>query len=794
MKDLFLEQVHNCVQEFYKIYSSDEYISKKVIDKYFDDYSDIISLSSKYNEIDDKEYKKLIKIINYGYEIIENKNLQYVSKHLVKDKEYFDDIFKDVDPNISLDEEQRKAILIDEDYSLIVAGAGSGKTTTMAAKVKYLIEKKNIDPKSIILLSFTNSSVNDLNDLINNKFGLGVEVLTFHKLGMKFLRETFNQKFEIISDAGINSVISEYFLNNVFKNKERLKDYRELFSKYLILDDECLEYDSYDDYYKNYMDRKYEISKDDLANEILRRKESRKRFFKTINGEIVKSIGELNIANYLYLNGINYKYEQLYPFVLNGNRSYKPDFTIMNFDTPIYVEFYGLATIINNNIESDSDKYKNEIFIKRATHRKNRTDLIELYDSTWNENKIIERLDIELKARNVPMRKRTSKEVFYRLLETSKTFPYTRLIKLFGLFINVFKEKNLNLNDFDKLIFECSDDCIKRQLKYIKNVYSYYQTTIHQQYKIDFQDMIHYAFTNMESLQKHNKNVNYNYVLIDEYQDISYQRYSFSKKISDLFNAKIVAVGDDWQAIYSFSGSDIELFTKFGELLGYDAEIKITNTYRNSQELINLAGDFILKDNMQIEKKLHSNKHLYKPVKIVEYEYNEYCDNLANRVEEIIIQLYSLYPNDNILLLSRFNSDIDNLINSGLFCRKSSIDFRVICKKVPKCKIDFMTVHKSKGLGYDRVILLNGINGTYGFPSQIKDEPVIKYLKGDFNLNDNFQNCIEYPEERRLFYVAITRTKNELYIMSPSLYELKSDFIKEIENHSEAIKLKETNR
>lgn len=792
MMNLFLEQVHNCVRDFYLLNREDNYTSKKIVDKFFDDYSDIISLSTKYHGIINEEYRSFIKISNYGYEIIDRKNLQYVLRHLEEDKEYFDNLFKDVDPNITLDVEQRKAILIDEDYSSIVAGAGSGKTTTMAAKVKYLIEKKNVNPKSIIMLSFTNSSVNDLNDLINNKFGLGVEVLTFHKLGMKFLRETFNQNFEIISDAGINSVISEYFLNNIFKNKECLKDYKELFSKYLILDDECLVYDSYDDYYKNYIDRKYENSKNDLANEIFRRKESRKRFYKTINGEAVKSVGELNIANYLYINGINYKYEQLYPFVLNGNRSYKPDFTIMNFDTPIYVEFYGLATIINNNIESDSDKYKKEIYLKRATHRKNKTDLIELYDNRWDENKIIEKLDMELKKRNVPMKKRTAKEVFYRLLETSKTFPYTRLIKLFRLFINIFKEKNLRINDFDKLIFECSDDNMKKQLRCIKDVYSYYQSTIHKQYKIDFQDMIHYAYSNMERLKNNNKNINYNYVLIDEYQDISYQRYSFSKKISDLFNAKIVAVGDDWQAIYSFSGSDIELFTKFKELLGYDAEIKITNTYRNSQELIDLAGDFILKDNMQMEKKLHSNKHLYKPVKIVEYEYNEYYDNLAQRVEELVIQLYSLYPKNNILLLSRFNSEIDNLINSGLFCRKSSLDYQVICKKVPKCKVDFMTVHKSKGLGYDRVILLNGIEGTYGFPSQIKDEPIIKYLKGDLKLSDddNFSSCVKYPEERRLFYVALTRTKNELYIMTPSLYKYKSDFIKEIENHNEAIKLK----
>jgi DNA helicase-4 len=98
--------------------------------------------------------------------------------------------------------------------------------------------------------------------------------------------------------------------------------------------------------------------------------------------------------------------------------------------------------------------------------------------------------------------------------------------------------------------------------------------------------------------------------------------------------------------------------------------------------------------------------------------------------------------------------------------------------------IDFLTVHKSKGLGYDQVILLNGLNLSKGFPSHIKDAPVIKLLKNKQNIEENY---IEYPEERRLFYVALTRTKNKLYIMTPISMEFKSDFIKEIEDHDSVI-------
>lgn len=778
MNELFLEQVYNFVDEYYALYNIDQYISKKRIDELYDKYSDIIELSSKYQCISDKKYKTFLFILNYGYEKFCERNKKYVEKKLIQEKDYFDNVFKTIDENIVLDEEQRKAILIDEDYSLIVAGAGSGKTTTMAAKVKYLIERKKVNPTSIILLSFTNASVNDLNDLINNKFKLNVEVLTFHKLGMKFIRNIYARQPEIISDSGIYEIISEYFLNIVFKNKQLLKRYIDVFSKYLLLDEESMKFKNYDEYYKYYMDKKYEQCKDNLKEEIKRRVSNRSRNFITINGEKVKSDGEVKIANYLYKRSISYKYEEQYPYNINGNRLYKPDFTIDNFGVPIYIEYYGLAFFKNDGTYiSEIEKYQTGIGVKKNTHIKNKTDLIELYGKYENGDYFLPVLSNELSKRNVEKKLKSDKEIFYKLMETAKTFKYNRLIKLFQIFIRLFKEKNYTFNDFESLEINCDDEVVKEQLKYIKDVYNYYQKTIRKKFKIDFQDMIHYAYENIEHLKANNTSINYEYVIIDEYQDVSYQRYSFAKKISDLFNAKIVAVGDDWQTIYSFSGSDIDLFTNFNEIMGYGEQIHITNTYRNSQELIDLAGNFVLKNSSQIEKRLYSNKHLNKPVKMIEYDYSEDNDDLAFKLENLLKEIYDKNPNESILLLSRFNNELEKLLDSKLFYKSSLKDNRITCKSIPNAKIDFLTVHKSKGLGYDRVILLNGIDGTYGFPSQIKDEPVIKYIKGELY---EIKDIIEYPEERRLFYVALTRTKNELYIMIPTLYEYRSDFIKEI--------------
>ena len=114
---------------------------------------------------------------------IEENNQKFIDESLINLKDYFDKMFRHVDENIVLDDEQRKAILTDEDYNLIIAGAGSGKTTTLAAKVKYLVEIKNIKPEQILIISFTNKAVDELKERINDQFRIPAKICTFHKFG-----------------------------------------------------------------------------------------------------------------------------------------------------------------------------------------------------------------------------------------------------------------------------------------------------------------------------------------------------------------------------------------------------------------------------------------------------------------------------------------------------------------------------------------------------------------------------------------------------------------------------------
>ncbi len=769
-----MKRIYNFINEFNLLINKDKYISKRDINKLLDKYNDIL------NNVDSLDDELLINktkyVLNNIDKIIDIKNEKFVNSKLIEYKDYFDNMFKGIDDNIVLDQEQRISILTDEDYSLVIAGAGSGKTTTMAAKVKYLVEKMNVPESKIILLAFTNKACEELQTRITEDFKLNIEVLTFHKLGMKFIRDIFKKPVSIIGPGTFHMICEKYVTEYLFKDKTKLRKFMETFKDFVYFDDKALSYESFDEYFKYYADKTFELNKHNLKEYCDIRIKNRLENNRSINGEVFRSASEAMIANYLYINSINYTYEKTYPFKLEEGRSYIPDFTIDNNDKNVYIEFYGLSKYYSdgNYSEDEIEFYKKLIEKKRKLHNKYGTDLIELYYEYDFDTNYLKELDKNITSRFITKVPKKYKEVFYTLLYTSKEVQYFKVVNLFETFISRFKEKGYSLKDFDRLINEEEDKLIKDQLEFIKEVYIYYEREIHDNNKIDFQDMINYAYRFAHTL-KDRRSYGYDYIVIDEYQDISRQRYNFAKRISDLFEAKIVAVGDDWQAIYGFSGSDVDLFTRFYELMGYASIIKIQNTYRNSQELLDITTDFVSKDQGVFNKVLKSTKHLDKPIEIYYYDLTKEKSKYDILVS-IIKKIYDENKDNKILLLSRFSKERDELIRSKYFANLSKD--KMICRKVRDANIDFLTVHKSKGLGYDQVIILNGLNDTYGFPSKVKDEEVLKALDKDKT------SYINYPEERRLFYVALTRTKNKVYILSPYVpIDKRSEFVREIENN-----------
>lgn len=704
---------------------------------------------------------KYLKKHNLNYDEVKKHNEKYIKDSLIKYKDYFDNMYKGIDDNILLDEEQRIAILTDEDYNLIVAGAGSGKTTTMAAKVKFLVDIKKVDPKDIILISYTNKAVSELKQRINKDFKIPVLVCTFHKFGVEILKSDTDEHLKVLTNS--YNLVKDYFDKVLCNDNQKLKEFLKFFVFYFDIPLFALKFNSLNDYF-NYKKRNDYLTLKSRLNEYNKQvidERTNKRY--TILGEFLKSNEEVMIANFLYLNGIDYEYEKPYP-KLDKSKTYLPDFTIYQGERVFYLEHFGINKNGYNKLFGyiDSLKYKHQINNKRKIHRLNKTTLIE----TYSGSDLLNNLKEQLINHHIVLNPRNPKEIYSKLVDTSKDIYYTRFIIFCLNFIQGFKVKGYNKSDFGKLKAIYNDERSNMFLNFIENVYDYYQEQLKINHYIDFEDMINEAYEKLDHIK-----LNYKYVIIDEYQDISQQRFNLAKKISEVSDSKIIAVGDDFQSIFAFAGSDISLFTEFSNLMGYASLLKITHTYRNSQQLINVAGNFVMSNNKQIKKQLISPKQLENPVMVVVY------DDSSNKTKNKIAMLNRCLDdiqkkfgnNQKILLIGRYNFEKYYLINTDDFYEISND--KIKSKKYSCFEIDFLSAHSSKGLGYDQVIVLNGDDGTYGFPSQIKDDPIMQII----NVVDN---SYLFAEERRLFYVALTRTKNKVYILTP--VNNPSSFILEI--------------
>lgn len=237
-------------------------------------------------------------------------------------------------------------------------------------------------------------------------------------------------------------------------------------------------------------------------------------------------------------------------------------------------------------------------------------------------------------------------------------------------------------------------------------------------------------------------------------------------EIIKLTNAKFLAVGDDFQSIYRFTGCNLQIFLNFTKYFT-DAKIfQIVNTYRNPQELINVAGSFVMKNKVQQYKNLISQKHTEKPVIIY------YSEDKKSSLKHLLTMI-SKEKVEDIMVLGRNNKDINKYIDSTFTQDNDYYSYKNV-------KFRYLTMHKSKGLESEAVILINIEDSLLGMPTKIKDEKILKYV-------NNTKDYYPYEEERRLFYVALTRTKNKTYIISS--YKKESIFTKEISKYKKYVKI-----
>ena len=759
MKELFISKLKN-----------QEYISKQL-----------------FQNIQEKEIKLIPNNFNlddYNDKILEQNYLKY--------KDYFKNMYKGIDDSIHLDKEQIKAILADEDYSLVIAGAGTGKTTTMVSKVKYLVDIKKIDPRKIVVMSYTKKSTEELEKRIQIDFNLPVTVTTFHSLGFMHIREIFhNRKCYVVDENLQNEIFLNYFIEKIFPNKERVKEIISLFDNNINVNGKWMfsrhfrenysKYQTFEEYFKSY--KKFKINEiKDLKQEIAEKIETDLNAEKiyTIKGELVKSKGEALIANFLFCNNIDYEYEKIYDELMNEHRIYRPDFTLTLGTQNIYIEYFGLSTYENNNLL----RYEKIRRIKENYHQIHHTKFIKLDYEKGQD--LLETLKNELLKIGFKLNPKSDIEIIETILDRNKVsqiFPFKEF--LYNI-INLIKSSRKRveyqkiINTYLNTLPVAKQNQAKKQYEYINDFYLYYQKKLYNasDYGFDFSDMIYYANKYIETIDRNN-NLNFEYLIIDEYQDISQERYELTKKIAFRNHAKVVAIGDDWQSIYAFSGSKIEYIYDFEKYFPSAKILKITKTYRNSQELIDYTGTFIMKNPEQIRKTLISDKRTNNPIRIVEFpDEIKLPDGTWTRHEydtlkKLILSIHKKNPTHKILILARNNYMIEKCyLDPDL---KDDIGTKIEYIGYKDLEIDGMSIHKSKGLTSDEVIVI-GLNEKFpqGNYSTFWLESLFKNLPKE--------ESIPYAEERRLFYVALTRTKNYVYLLINENRYKRSQFVTELES------------
>ena len=776
----------------------DKYLAKSDYLHLVDEYADIFATFNNLQEIRMLEHycttnncdiERVKSFIRYYQELKEDKNSspiykhneKFISDHLVSEKSYLDGILSEVDPNIKLDDEQRKVVLSDEDYTLVIAGAGAGKTTTVSAKVKYLVERKGIRPDQILVISFTNKAVGELQDKINKALKIDCPVTTFHKTGYAIRRrQETEERVRIVTEGYMFNVVNDYLKHNILEYPELVDKLILFFGSYFDAPYEGDDLNSFFNYITKADFTTLRGNMDEYTEKVIDQRSGR---YVTIAHERLRSLQEVVIANFLYMNNIEYTYEKTYPYnILRSHKPYTPDFTITQGEKIAYIEHFGITEDGRNNryTQEQLNIYKKEVNDKILLHRQHDTDLIYTFSAYNDGRDLLVHLQEELIAHGFELKRRPSKEVFEKIVSTEENKYISRLVKFVCTFIQNFKTNDFVIDDFARFRTSSSNERTKLFLTICEQCYLEYSKRLKEYHAIDFEDMINDSARILREEEVQGKKLDFKYIIVDEYQDISRQRFNLTKELCKLCNAKVIAVGDDWQSIYAYAGSDITLFTDFKNTFGYGLELCITKTYRNAQEVIDIAGGFVQKNLSQIRKALISPKHIEHPIVIKTYteevDRKEYEGKggkyflIGKCVEEIMDGLISKYEHPKILLLGRYGFDGYNLTKSADFIYDDKTG-SVRSKKYNADYFDFMTVHRAKGLGYDHVIIINARNETYGFPSQVQEDPVLKYVVKD-------DHSYDYAEERRLFYVALTRTKNRVYIITPQQHP--SEFVLEL--------------
>lgn len=749
ISDLKVE-AHKLMDTYHGLTQSSHYFTYSELEDLIASYDKIKDkidiVFPKYSQyVEDEDTKQFPVVMQNISDFRKEHNREFVDSELEANKQYFDQVLG----TYPLDPQQRDSIVKLEDNCLVIASAGSGKTSTIVGKAKYLVEKQHIDPSKILLLTYTRKAANELSERMKID---GLTSGTFHSLAYRIIAELTGQAPSICdADVPLN-VFRKLISDN--------SNFLQAIVKYIINFQSLMKTEhEYPDAFTYFEDRK---------------KYGIQALFYDVDGKLIftRSEEEKRICSILTRLGVLFRYERDYPYDTrtSSHRQYKPDFTIYFKDTlgnwqRIFLEHFAVNKDMQTPLwfgegtkggwKAANQKYLEEMRWKQQIHSRYNTTLIVTTSADFHDNIVEAKLIDQLSRYGVPINRRSDRELYNMLAERNRQMEKT-IFTLLQSFITLMKanEKTIDgllqsLEPKNGFMMSSGD---KRSYfiltEIMKPFYDAYQEELSRNLEIDFTDAIIQATT----LCKEGLWKQYEYILVDEFQDISVDRYKLLQALrTNKPLTKLYCVGDDWQSIFRFAGSDMALFYDFEKYFGYTEICKIETTYRFHQPLIDKSSAFVMKNPAQKEKTIKTPAGDQKKTHLNFVKCVSDNDGVLKCVEEIV---KSIPLNETILLLGRYNYDV---LSVGFKGKIDHSDNRIIVRIAGR-DIFFLSIHSAKGLEADHVILVNCNQGAYGFPSLIEDDPIL-----DFVLSRSEQ--YPFAEERRLFYVAMTRAKKRMFIL-----------------------------
>ena len=664
-------------------------------------------------------------------------NKSFVDNELVRSRDFFDRI--EARP---LTDEQRRAVAVDEDRNLVVAAAGSGKTSVIVAKASWLVRKGYRRPSELLLLAFAKDAQKEMEERVRGRLGgeagAQLTVRTFHSLGMSIIGKAEGKRPALAKVAEddkalldlLKDIIGDLIPNPKF-SWVMLTWFQEHFSPYRGEHDFRTQ-GAYWDYIR--------------TNEI-----------RSLNGEKVKSFEECEIANFLYLNGVSYKYERSYEHetATSEYRQYQPDFYLP--DAEIYIEHFALSASGDTPPFIDREKYLKSMDWKRRLHTEHGTVLMETFSHEKAAGKLTENLAAKLADHGVMLSPIPADEFFAVLEQQGRIDPFTRLV---ATFLQHYKGAQLSAHDVARRAAKAPNrPRAEAFVTVFRPIFERYQESLARRRQIDFHDMISKATEHVESGRYSSP---FGYILVDEFQDISPGRARLLKALLDTSTTvQLFAVGDDWQAIYRFAGSDTAIMREFREHFGENERVNLETTFRCSDRIAAVSTKFVLSNPTQIRKNVSSIHRRDGPCVHVGLPGEECPDLLREALNAIGADVATNDGTSTVLLLGRYrHSRPENMAE--------------LAREYPSLRLSYMTVHGSKGLEADYAVVLGLHSGKYGFPAEIADDPLLDLVHPAPEGHPN-------AEERRLLYVAMTRARRRVFLLadggppSPFVMELMKD-------------------